>query len=107
MSVMFKQGQVVQAGGRAVMRDATGTPQESPLSINTSGVTLAVPTGAVAIVLYTAAQNAILAVDSGYANGYMTLVKGVTHRIPCADGQPLYVKAAADTDNLNFYFEIS
>ncbi|RPH90605.1 MAG: hypothetical protein EHM72_18980 [Calditrichaeota bacterium] len=106
-SVKFVQGNAVSLGGRVVMRDATTIPQESPLDIDTDAVTLAVPSGAVAVNMCTLQQSFKVAVDSGFAKGYALLPSAQVHRIPCADQQPLYVKTESGADSLTFWFEIA
>lgn len=43
----------IQAGGTFVTQDATGTPQESPLTVSSTNITISIPAKAVEMVIRT------------------------------------------------------
>lgn len=106
MSVKFKQGQVIAFGGRAVMKDATATPQTSPVTVDTDGITLAIPTGALAVNLYVSTTPVRVGVDADLSDGYAILAAGLVHRLPVADGESLTIKTGSGSDDMTFWFEI-
>jgi len=105
--VFFKEGQAIARGGNVSMQDATDTAQTSPLALTTSIATLEIPTNAVAVVLRTPTAAIRVGVDADLSDGYALLPAAEKHRIPCADGNALYVRTDSGSDNLTFYFEIA
>lgn len=86
-------------------RDATATPQESPLALTDSITTIAVPTNAAEFVIIPAVAIRI-GVDSSLANGYAVIPANTPFTYGCARTRSIYVRDNGTNGNLNFWFNL-
>ena len=104
---MDANNNAVQVAKDTIMKDGTGTPIESPLSMTTTVIsTIIPPAGAINMIAICGADwnfGVVAALDEGYmlgkADQYVV--------IPCAAGENIYVRNdSSGTNDLYFYFEI-
>ena len=87
-------------------KDATSTPQESPLAYTTSEIELVIPSNAVEIVMR-ASTDIRIKTETGASDYFVlpadtTMVFGVAKRADA--GESLYFIRDASNGTLNFYF---
>lgn len=83
--------------------DNTGTPNVSPLTVNTTA-TLAVPPGAVSCTI-TSVTNAIRISEDSTSSAYFALPAAQVLTFDCADMANIYLSAASSTV-VSFLFKI-
>jgi len=94
-----------------ITQDATGTPQDSPLTVSSTPLALVKPAGAEWLVLRPVGadcrfgDNAVL---DGTANeGYAVVLDGLEARIPVRNSGNIWVLRDAAVDvGLGFYYEV-
>lgn len=85
----------MQFGGVLLTRDATGTPQNSPLTVNTTA-TLIVPQNAVQVTLVSV-TNAVQVSEDSTQTAYFSLPAGVPWTFDCARMANVYLKTSGST----------
>lgn len=75
--------------------DATGTPQNSPLTVNTQA-TLVVPSRAVSVTIISKTNPVQVSEDSTYT-AYLELPAGVPYKFNCARLTNLYLQTGSST----------
>ncbi len=95
----------IPVGRREQFKDATGTPQESPLAISTAWTTLLVPEGAAEIQMESADTIFRVAADSAGAEGYYLVPIGSKEIVSCAYMTAVYVYGQA-AGTLSFKFRM-
>lgn len=98
------KGEPIQIGGSFQTSDATGTPQNSPLSYTTGVITIAVPDNAVELILNPTTDlrvSELLAMTT-----YDIVIGGSKESIPVARMSNVYVKRDSASGTLNFRFTI-
>ncbi len=104
-------GDPIPVASKLQFQDATGTPKISPqASVDTTGITLTVPSGALVCVLrgddaIKYGSSATLT-GSGTGNGYMVASGDTDVRYPCANVTSIQVAAVASTTTVWFMFEM-
>jgi hypothetical protein len=88
-------------GNRMNTRDATGTPQNSPLTVNTTA-TIVVPQNAAQIIICSV-TNAVQVSEDSTQTSYFSLPAGVPWPFDVADQQNVYLKTSGSTV-VSFYF---
>lgn len=78
-----------------VTQDATGTPQTSPLTVNTTS-TIALPRNATRITIASVTNPVQVSEDSSQT-AFFTLPAGVPWTFDCADMTAIYLKTASST----------
>ena len=86
-------------------KDASASPQGSPLTIETTEMTIKVPKSAISFVYQTRGNNMKISDVQGMAN-YLTILDGNGDTLECADISNIYVKGASGTLTLHFYFKV-
>lgn len=75
--------------------DATGVPQNSPLTVNTTA-TLVVPQNAISVTI-SSVTNAVQVTEDSTYTAYFSLPAGVPWTFPCARQQNIYLKTGSST----------
>ena len=88
-------------GNRMNTRDNTGTPQNSPLTVNTTA-TLVVPGNAAQVTLCSA-TNAVQVSEDSTQTAYFSLPAGVPWTFDCANQANVYLKTGSSTV-VSFYY---
>lgn len=84
-------------------QDATGTPLQSPLTVNTTA-TLVVPAGAVQCTIIST-TNAVQVSEDSTQTAYFTLPAATLLTIDCVDMANIYLKTGSSTV-VNFMFKV-
>lgn len=88
-------------GNRILTQDATGSPQSSPLTVNTTA-TIVVPQNAAQITIVSV-TNAVQVSEDSTQTAYFSLPAGVPWTFDCANLQNVYLKTSGSTV-VSFYF---
>ena len=101
----------IQVAHQIQMRDNSGTPKESPLTVSSSVLELVPPVNAVVLHLIAATNNlrfgdnAVL--DGTAGDGYGIVTSGNSVDLACADGTSIHVlKDGASDVIMSFWFDI-
>lgn len=88
-------------GNNILTQDATSSPNQSPLTVNTTA-TLKVPQNAVSVTIVST-TNAVQVSEDSTQTSYFTLPAGVPWTFDVARQQYVYLKTSGSTV-VNFYF---
>ena len=101
-----KNGHPVPVARVAEYRDATETPQKSPLTINEEKA-IAIPENAAVLVCKAVDADVKIGDATAFATGYISLgTSDGWFAIPVAGRDIIYVDAVSGTPVLHFFFEV-
>lgn len=97
-----QSGVPVLTGTGILTYDSTGSPKNSPLSIDTNVVTITVPTNAAEMVV--SCGVAVRISESASMSTYFTLGASTILAIPVSRLDNIYFRTSVGSDSLQFYF---